>query len=867
MASKKLLLLLTITSVVTAGAALVYALPTQSPSQSPSQYEVYLTPHRVAQTQPYQQTQPPARPQQTFPQQTRLPQTLPQQVFQQRASTRPKSVYGFHTTIPANSSPATPAPVQSLNEPVVVARLQKNLPQDLGEAILVREANVDTRSVAGGGDFVPKPKREPVNVTDNGYDIAPSLDPYTASEVDHSPGSLISVEPAMIEEDPKFEIDSVEPGTLDFHPETGDEPTADLIAEPDFGSIDSGSSETALEHSEEPRSHTFETAHEREAIDSEPVSPIEIESAPVAAEPPAPVTIEPAAPLTIEPAAVEAKPAPVEPETAPAVPEPASPIVIATEPERFNAPETSSPVPVAPTPQANVNSPLPVQTIENGAFMAQEFPVEPAPGLLGVQQPVEAIDPAMSFSPLPQQTDPAMSFTPLPKQTTDPTISFAPLPPQNGAPSQAESIFRPVPPFPGQSESATPIVSLPSLTGSPTQSILTPVDSYRPGSIASSPGNEWSPPVTPALSHNTAPKTGALSLSPPPQPGRPVQSYLPVQPPAFTATESMPDFNPDAGHRQAMPLKRADLYPLDDGEKFAFETKKRDFPPFDEIIATGRFFYNAEILWAEPQFQGNTAIATEAGNFGQSLPLDFDSDFHPRIRLGFESPYGPGIEFTYFNINSNSEIASFVSDGVTTGTTSARVIGRDIFSQISADDAGDFLATQQSIDIDSFAVSFFKELKFPVSRINGNFGFQYVNIAQRLDANVTAADGITAETLASVSDFRAFGPRAIIEYYRPIGHTPLEFVTTFGGALLFGQRDQIVTNSETGLENRLGADEFLTILDFLVAVQYTKTVGENRSWYGRFGFLNQTWIGGGTPSFPQGDFGLRGLTFGIGYNR
>jgi hypothetical protein len=381
--------------------------------------------------------------------------------------------------------------------------------------------------------------------------------------------------------------------------------------------------------------------------------------------------------------------------------------------------------------------------------------------------------------------------------------------------------------------------------------------------------NQWVPPVTGTTpGHNEmVPMNSNLSLSPPAQPGAAVHSYLPVQPPAFAMSEYIPNFNPQVGHRQAMPIQRGKVYPIDDGEKFDFETKKRDFPPFNEIIATGRFFYMAEVLWAEPQFQGNTAIATEAVNFGESIPLDFDSDFHPRIRLGFESQYGPGVELTYFNINSNSEIASFTSDGNVIGHTNAWVIGRNVWSRIVADDPGEILSTQHSIDIDSGVVSFFKELKFPISRVNGNFGFQYVSIAQRLNANVVAADGVTVESLSSVSDMRAYGPRAVLEYYRPIGHTPMELVTTFGGAVLFGQRDQVVTNSQTGLENRLGADEFLTILDFLVAVQYTKTVGENRSVYGRLGFMNQTWIGGGTAAFPQGDFGLRGLTFGIGYNR
>ena len=389
----------------------------------------------------------------------------------------------------------------------------------------------------------------------------------------------------------------------------------------------------------------------------------------------------------------------------------------------------------------------------------------------------------------------------------------------------------------------------------------------------------WNPPatqpvfpsqvtVTPKPGHNeTVNITRDLSLSPPPQPGIALNDYLPNQPPIFTPTHSLPTYDPNVGHRRPNPINRVNTYPIDDGEKFSFETKKREFPPFNEIIAQGRFFYNAELLWAEPNFQGNTAFTSNSANLSESVAFDFDSDFQPRFRFGFESQYGPGIEFTYFNLNSNSELASFTSDGLTTGQTSAFTIGQNIPSSIFADAAGDVLTSQHSIDIDSGTVSFFKELKFPVSRVNGNLGFQYVSIEQQLNSNVVSAGGATVETLNSTTDMRAWGPRAIIEYYRPVGHTPLEFVTSFGGSVLFGQRDQLITNSETGFESRLGADEFLTIIDFFVALQYSKTIGENRSVHGRFGFINQTWIGGGTATFPQGDFGLRGLTFGIGYNR
>ena len=466
--------------------------------------------------------------------------------------------------------------------------------------------------------------------------------------------------------------------------------------------------------------------------------------------------------------------------------------------------------------------------------------------------------PALPTSPTASQqlpTRPAIAVTPLADQPSLPFVAKPSLPAAGGGDFALKQ-------------------KVPSLSASFAKSPKEPLEPLAPAAplepAAQTPDqlSSWQPPLTATPGHNERVNMSPdLSLSPPAQPGKAVNEYLPVQAPAFQPRDYPANFDRQVGYRGAEPTRRFDVYPLDDGEKFDFETKKRDFPPFGEIIATGRFFYMGEVLWAEPQFQGSTLIATESPGFGQSIPDDFDSDFHPRVRFGFESPYGPGIEFTYFNINSNSEIASFTSNGTVIGQTNAWVIGRNIWSRIFANDPGEHLAAQHSIDIDSGTVSFFKELKFPISRVNGNFGFQYVSIAQELNANVTSADGTTVETLRSATDMRAYGPRAILEYYRPIGHTPLELVTTFGGSVLFGQRDQFVTNSQTGLENRLGADEFLTILDFLVAVQYTKTVGENRSWYGRFGFMNQTWIGGGTAAFPQGDFGLRGLTFGIGYNR
>ena len=323
----------------------------------------------------------------------------------------------------------------------------------------------------------------------------------------------------------------------------------------------------------------------------------------------------------------------------------------------------------------------------------------------------------------------------------------------------------------------------------------------------------------------------------------------------------------NSAHRRPWPVQRGGANVFDNGQKFDFEEKKKEYPPMSEILATGRYFASAEFMYLKPHFQGNTAISTEGPGFGESIPFSFDREIHPKLRLGFESKYGPGVELAYMNINSNSELSTFTSNGAITGQTSVWMMGRNEWSRIGTLNAGETLTAQHNFEVDSFTFSFFKDLKFPISRLNGNFGFQYANIAHELTANVADASGTIVETLQGTSDMRAFGPRAVMEYYRPIGHTPFELITTFGGSVLFGEQDQFISNSTTGQLNRVSADEFITIAEYSSGVQYKKTIGENRALLARISFANQTWLGGGTAVNPQDSFGLRGLTFMIGYNR
>jgi hypothetical protein len=340
---------------------------------------------------------------------------------------------------------------------------------------------------------------------------------------------------------------------------------------------------------------------------------------------------------------------------------------------------------------------------------------------------------------------------------------------------------------------------------------------------------------------------------------------------ANPAIAGLPNYRPDLGHRMSGPTFRGRDH--DSGQKFDFEEKKKDYPPFSEILATGRYFGSISVLYLQPAFQRNSSVtsfnsAPATATFASTEAFDFDYETAPRLRFGFESKYGPGFELDYWQFDQGSNVSSFTSDGTTAGEISSGMIGPGQLTRLSASNAGETISAIHSIDVETFSAMFFKEIKFPISRLNGMFGFQYASIFQSLDAQLTDAGGAVIGELRSTSDMRAYGPKFKFEYYRPVGHTKLEFVTSFGGGVLFGERDQFVTNTQNNIStNRVGADEYVLTSDFYSGIQYKKMFAEKRGFYGRLGFSYQSWIGGGTAVDAQDDFGLRGFAFEVGYNR
>ena len=354
----------------------------------------------------------------------------------------------------------------------------------------------------------------------------------------------------------------------------------------------------------------------------------------------------------------------------------------------------------------------------------------------------------------------------------------------------------------------------------------------------------------------------------PPQPISNSQSGV-GQSVAFPNQPPNAQFRPDLGQRAPYPTVR-NPGTYDSGHtEYDFENKKREFPPFSEILATGRWFGSIEAQFLKPRFNGNSGITildqSSGSNFTDSQVFDFDFEFLPSLRAGFESKYGPGFEFDYRILTSTSDVQSFTSAAGTSASLRAALPDVSLSSVIATTAPGQTLSGTQRLGFESFGLSVFKEVQLPVTRINGMFGFQAIDIDHAVDAAVADGAGAVLQNLGSRSDMRAFGPRLRIEYFRPVGHTKLEFLSQFGGSLLFGKRDQFVFGEDSF--QRIDVDEIVTTFRFLTALQIKQRIGENRSVFGRVGYLNETFNSGGSGFLAQDDFGLRGFTILVGINR
>jgi hypothetical protein len=344
----------------------------------------------------------------------------------------------------------------------------------------------------------------------------------------------------------------------------------------------------------------------------------------------------------------------------------------------------------------------------------------------------------------------------------------------------------------------------------------------------------------------------------------PYQDY-PYQAPQQSTPFRQPQSIHERGYRQPQPFSRGS--PFDTGAQFDFENKHQEFPPMREIIATGRFFGMTEVWLLRPHFGGNQGLATQTGGFLRTFPADHAYETAPRFRVGFESSYGPGVELSYLQFHHRSTPLSFTSTGTTSGTSFLNVIGSPNPLSLSTTAAGQRLEVGQSLEVHTFQANAFKEVAFARARINGVLGMKSAAITHDFRGRVFDGAGTVVDFLEGSTVFRGYGPVFSIEYYRPVGHTKLELFGAAAGSTMMGNRRQWVNAGDVMGSLRTNSLELLTFAEISTGLQYKYHYAEKRCVYGRLAMTHQSWLGGGTPTNPDGDFGFRGVGFAVGVNR
>ncbi len=293
---------------------------------------------------------------------------------------------------------------------------------------------------------------------------------------------------------------------------------------------------------------------------------------------------------------------------------------------------------------------------------------------------------------------------------------------------------------------------------------------------------------------------------------------------------------------------------------------KTDSPSLKEILRTGRYFGSANLSFLKPVLQGDLAFQTTgaAGQFQNKF--DYNYSTASQFNFGFESKAGPGVSINYWEFDGTSEASSWVSPDISMGETIVDLGGVLNGIQLSDFDLNDTVTVNDLLDVQSLEASFFKEVKFKISRMGGRVGFQWVDIERQTNA-VLAVDGGTTIEWAGKTQFQGAGPTFGLDYFRPIGHTKIEFLARGDLGLIFGQRDKVLIDSAGAVFQNLGDDEFLTNLNMFLGAQYVISRGGNRCFYLRSGLDYRAWLGADNTTASNSDFGLRGFSLTLGYNR
>ena len=329
---------------------------------------------------------------------------------------------------------------------------------------------------------------------------------------------------------------------------------------------------------------------------------------------------------------------------------------------------------------------------------------------------------------------------------------------------------------------------------------------------------------------------------------------------------------PPMPYRAEVPLeKRQTNFPLvKTREEAAYSATpfhvKEKHPSVGELLSTSAYFFSYQIQALQPYFQANSALTFENPRSGSSSIFDWDFEDAHEFHFGIEASHGPGFLISYNEFNNDSDLISATSDGFTSVSAAAWLVGPQRLSKLTASNVGETITAQHGLEFSSWQALAFKEIKMPVSRLNGIIGMRYLDISQQMRATLQDGSGNTTGILTSITGFHGIGPTMGAEYFRPIGHTKLEFVGGAKVGVFFGERSQYAWNTRDLDFSTFGTYELVTNLETKVGAQWVREWGRKYRVFVRGQLVSQAWLGGGTSVDPNSDFGLYGFTLQAGLN-
>ena len=293
-------------------------------------------------------------------------------------------------------------------------------------------------------------------------------------------------------------------------------------------------------------------------------------------------------------------------------------------------------------------------------------------------------------------------------------------------------------------------------------------------------------------------------------------------------------------------------------------------------IQTG-FYGSIDFLFLKPHFENSTAfLSSQSGDIGnrseaRSHEFNYDWDAASRLVLGYTNDCGLGFRMRYFQYDHDSDrpvvsVVPGVGDVQTPAIAPILGNGQQFFLDNAA--TPEFTA-QHSLELQTWDFEVTNQLTFCRSLVTVGGGLRYVLMEQRYRAASQWPNfGPVSEVLTNHHDFEGIGPTLALDLLRPISCcSGLAFYFNGRGSVLFGESNQAYTKTDpagvfsTETFTRNGADNSLYIAELGLGVQYTRGC-----FFGRGGWEGQYWSGTGGPTTNDGNLGLHGLSFMLGFN-